>query len=212
MKLIINPLFIVVLFVGAAHVTSAQAALRGGDVTTGIATMFARDPLTQSVCFKDGGPGGTFQAGQTRNRCSDLNFNSYNANAFSVGVEGSRRGVIIDLGTPDELKAKYGYEETVGNGQGFASIDVKNGTALILKEYKTGQLQPLAESAQFFQTASKSVASAPVKLGHVYLMRVTDVNGTADEMFAKILVIAHVPNESVTVRWQLITNNATAKL
>lgn len=211
MKSIMNFLLVVVLFVGAAQIASAQSARPSSDVSTGIATLFARDPLTQSLCFRDGGGGHVFRDGLTRNQCSDLNFNSYNANSFSVGVEGDRRGVIIDLGTPDDLTAKYGFRETVSKGQGFASIDVKNGRALILKEYKTGELQPLAESAQLFTGSLKSVASAQVKLGHIYLMRITDSNGAADETFAKVLVIAHVPNESVTVRWQLITDNGTAK-
>lgn len=210
MRLIVNLLIIVVLFVGAATLASGQA-VQSDQPSTGIATLFARDPLTQSVCFKDGGPGGVFQNGQTRNRCSDLNFNSYLANAFSVGIEGGRQGVILDLGTPEELKGKYGYSDTVGGGQGFASIDVKNGKALILKDYKTGKLQEIAESAQLFQSPSGNYTSVPAKLGHVYLMRITDRTDKAFEMFAKVLVVAQVPNESVTVRWQVISNDATAK-
>ena len=211
MKLIINSLFIGVLFVGVASLASAQASVKT-ESTTGIVTMFALDPLTQSVCFRDGGPGAVFQTGQTKNRCSDLNFNSYSANSFTVGIEGGKDGVIIDLGTAEQLKAKYRFQETIGKGQGFASIDVKNGKALILKDYKTGELQQLGESAQLFVSPSDKVASAPVKLGHIYLLRVTDPRDKGFEMFAKVLVVAHVPNESVTVRWVLLANNETAKL
>ena len=208
MRLTMNVLIIVVLFVGAAQITSGQVA---GQAETGIATLFARDPLSQSLCLRDGGPGGTFQNGQTRNRCSDLNFDSYSANAFSVGVEGGREGVILDLGTPQELKGKYGYSETVGGGQGFASIGVRNGKALILKEYKSGELQEVAESAQLFGSP-KAVFSVPVKPGHIYLLRVTDRHDKAYEMVAKILVVAYVPGESVTVRWHLLSEAKTAKL
>ena len=212
MKLTMNFLFIAVLFVGTAQLASAQAVGQPGDASTGIATMFARDPLTQSVCFKDGGPGGIFQAGQTRNRCSDLNFNSYKANAFSVGIEGGREGVIVDLGTPEELKAKYGFQETVGNGQGFASIDVKNGKALILKDYKAGNKQELSGTTALFATPTDAAASAQVKLGHIYLLRIVDRNNAGLDLFAKVLVVAHVPGESVTIRWQTITSNETAKV
>jgi len=217
MKLGLNVVLFVVLLVGTSQIASAQnagsngsSATAGRSVTTSIATMFVRDPLTQSLCFRDGGPGGVFQDGQTKNRCSDLNFNSYAANSFSVGVEGGRQGVILDLGTPEELKAKYGFTETVGNGQGFASIDVRNGKALISKNYRTGELQNLAESASLFETG-KSVASIPVKIGHVYLLRTTDVHDKDFEMFAKVLVVAYTPGESVTVRWQIISNDETAK-
>ena len=79
------------------------------------------------------------------------------------------------------------------------SLDVQNGKALILKDYRTGALQELTESAELFG-APRPGASAAVKLGHVYLMRITDTHDGAFEMFAKVLVIAHVPNESITIR------------
>ncbi len=212
MKSVLSIFVFLVIAIGCAQISYGQGAAPDTSGTTGIATLFARDPLTQAVCFKDGGPSGSFQNGQTRNRCSDLNFNSYSANGFSVGVEGGKQGVILDLGTPEELKVKYGYSETVGGGQGFASINVKNGKALILKEYKSGTQQELAESAKLFQTPSENYSSIPVKLGHVYLLRITDRTDKTFEMFAKILVVALVPNESVTVRWHVISNNETAKL
>ncbi|HUR97775.1 MAG TPA: hypothetical protein VMZ26_06850 [Pyrinomonadaceae bacterium] len=212
MKLVLNLVFFVALSVVTNEFAAAQGpGQRNAPATTDLATLFARDPLTQSLCFKDGGPGGVFQNGQTRNRCSDLNFNSYSADAFKVGVEGGREGVILDLGTPEELMKKYGYTETVGQGQGFASIDVKNGKALILKDYRTGKLQDLSESAALFHVADKT-SSAAVRLGHVYLVRITDKNDKGFEMFAKFLVVAHVPNESATIRWQVIADNESAKL
>ena len=201
------PRLLPVLFaIAAVQVAAAQGPAQPKDAISSIATLFARDPLMQSLCFKDGGPGGVFQNGQLRNRCSDLNFNSYSMNALSVGVEGGRQGTILDLGTPEELKSRYGYSETVGGGQGFASIDVQNGKALILQDYGTGALKELAESAELFR-APRAGASVPVQLGHVYLMRITDKDDRAFEMFAKVLVLAHVPNESVTVRWNLLSSS-----
>lgn len=212
MMRLLNFVLFCVLVIGASQISAAQALTGDGGLTTSITTLFASDPLTQSMCFKDGGPGGAFQNGQTRNRCSDLNFNSYSANGFSVGVEGGRQGVILDLGTPEELKGKYGFNETVGGGHGFASIDVRNGKALILKDYKTRKLQEIAESAQLFRAPSDSYTSVPVKLGHVYLLRITDRHDKSYEMVAKVVVVAYLPGESVTVRWHLLSNNETAKL
>ena len=213
MRLVLKLVFVVVITVGTSQVVPAQTFVAGSTGSANsLTTLFARDPLGQSVCFKDGGQSGLFQNGQTRNRCSDLNFNSYSANGFSVGVEGGRQGVILDLGTPEELKGKYGYQETVGGGQGFASIDVKNGKALILKDYKSGLLQEIKESDQLFRTPSENYSSLPVKLGHVYLLRITDRNDKSYETFAKVLVVAYTPGESVTVRWQAISNNETAKM
>ena len=211
MKLALNLVILTALAIAMAQTVTAQNSAGLKEPATGIATLFARDPLTQSLCFKDGGPGSVFQDGQTKNRCSDLNFNSYSANGFSVGVDGGKQGAILDLGTPEELKAKYGFSETVGNGQGFASIDVRNGKALILKDAKTAALQPLAGADVLFATPIDSYASIPVKLGHVYLLRITDTNDRSFEMLAKVLVVAYAPTESVTVRWQVISNNETAK-
>ena len=212
MKSGLNVVLFVVLVVGSSQIASSQTLVSTiSGAKTGLATMFARDPLTQSLCFKDGGPGGIFQDGETRNLCSDLNFDSYSPNGFSVGIEGGRQGVIIDLGTPAELKGKYGYSETVGGGQGFASIGISGGKALILKDRKTGQMQTITESAQLFRSPSGNYSSIPVKLGHVYLMRITDRNDKTFEMFAKVLVVAYTPGESVTVRWQRIQNDELAK-
>jgi hypothetical protein len=184
----------------------AQNADRANEIKSSIVTLYARDPLAQSFCFKDGGYGGAFSDGKATNRCSDLNFNSYYQNNFSVGVEGGRQGNIIDLGTPEELQKRYGYEETVGKGQGFASIRVRNGKAMILKDYRAQTWQEISESNLLFQKPEKSLAATPTKLGHVYLLRITDRYNKDFELLAKILVIAYLPDESVTLRWQILSN------
>jgi len=211
MKVTTHFFFIVVLFIGFAQIAMSQIIPPNPITVTGIATMYARDPLTQSLCFGDGGPGGLFQDGIAKNRCSDLNFNSYIANAFKVGVEGNRKGVILDLGTAEELKAKYAFTETVGNGQAFASIDIRNGKAQILKDYKTGDLQDLVESTSLFESF-KNRESIPVKVGHIYLIRSTGRDDKDPEMYAKVLVLAYTPSESVTVRWQLMTDGQRAQI
>jgi hypothetical protein len=152
-----------------------------------------------------------FQEGQVRNRCSELNFNSYLTNGLSVGVEGSRQGVIIDLGTAEDLKTRYGYQETVGNGQGFASIAIKNGKAMILKDFKSHQLQEMSESAPLFKSPSRSLSAVAVQTGHVYLLRITDTHDKDFELVAKLLVVGYVPNESVRVRWRVISESESAR-
>ena len=207
MKLVLNSILLALLVLSVWQNTPAQ----NGIPPAGIATMFALDPLTQSFCFKDGGPGGSIQKGKVFNRCSDLNFNGYSADGFSVGVEGGRQGVILDLGTPQDLKLAHGYTETVGNGQGFASLNVKSGKVMIVKDYREGTRQELKNSAKLFETP-KSSASSAVKLGHIYLIRITDRNDPSYEMLAKIMVIAHVPSESVTIRWYVLSNSEVAQL
>lgn len=210
MRSIINFLITVVLLVGAAGVTWSQTAAQSIQSTSGITTLYAFDPLTQSFCFRDGGPGGVIQKGQVFNRCSDINFHGYSANGFSIGVEGGREGVLLDLGTPQELKAKLGYTETVGNGQGFASLNVKNGKVMIVQDFRAGTRQELKDAVQLFDVPKNS-ASRPVKLGHIYLIRITDAHDKAYEMIAKVIVLSHIPNESVTFRWRVISDSEIAK-
>lgn len=172
-------------------------------VKGGVATLYALDPLAQSFCFRDGGAGLTFQQHAVKNRCSDINFNSYHAEQFAVGIEGGRVGTIVDLGTAGDLKKEYGYEETVGNGQGFASLRFKDGKVVILKERRARVIQDLKESAQLFAQPSSS-ANAPVKLGHIYLARITDRHDNSFQLMVKLMVVGYVPGESVTFRWQTL--------
>lgn len=209
MKLVLNFALIIGLLVGSQLVAMGQ---RPVEINTGLVTMYSVDPLSQSLCFRDGGVGHIFEAGQTKNRCSDLNFGSYSADGFSVGIEGSRQGAIIDLGSADELGARYGYKETVGKGQGYASIVVKNGRAMIMKDAREGTLQEMTESAGLFAATDKrGYSSVPVKLGHIYLVRISDSREKDYEMIAKLIVVGHSPTQSVTVRWQLLPNEYIAK-
>jgi hypothetical protein len=211
MKFLLHLGFLVVVAMGVSQVVTAQSdgVIEGS--TGGVTTLLARDPLWQSLCLRDGGPGLMFQQGEVRNRCSDLNFNSYLTNGLSVGVEGSRQGVIIDLGTTVDLKARYGYQETVSNGQGFASMAIKNGKAMILKDFKTRQLQEMSESEPLFKSPVNSLSTVAVQTGHVYLLRITDAREKDFELVAKLLVVAYVPNESVKIRWRVISESESAK-
>ncbi|MDQ2973863.1 MAG: hypothetical protein M3R69_00470 [Acidobacteriota bacterium] len=95
----------------------------------------------------------------------------------------------------------YGYEETVGGGQGFASVHFEDGKLVILKDRRTRVMQGLNESTQLFAEPTSS-ANAPVRLGHIYLARLTDRNDPSFQLLVKLLVIGYKPGESVTFRWQ----------
>jgi hypothetical protein len=169
----------------------------------GVATLYALDPLAQSFCFRDAGDGLVFQKHELKNRCSDINYNSYYAEHFAVGIEGGRIATIVDLGTVADLKKEYGYEETVGAGQGFASVHFEEGKLVILKDRRAQTMQEVKESAQLFAEPSAG-AKAPVKVGHLYLARITDRHDASFQRVVKLLVISHVAGESVTFRWELL--------
>ncbi len=186
---------------------NVSAQNKNVEVKTGLVTLYAKDPLAQTFCFKDGKYGTVLQENEVRNRCSDISFNSYINNSFSVGIEGARKGRIINLGTADELQQRYKYKETIGKGQGFASIQFQNGKVYILKERNRRQpnkLQELSEANELFKNDGKSNDNISAKLGEIYLLRLKDGYEKGFEKIVKFIVTDYQPDKLVTIRWQVI--------
>ena len=162
----------------------------------GIFTMYAIDPLARTLCFSDGKEGMVFTNTTWVNRCSDLSFAGSN---LVTGLETDRLAAIVDLGTADELKNRNDFEDAQGGGTGFASIHLQGDKVMVLKQDLGKQeFQPLQEASKLSELGS-SVA-APIKLGHIYLVRITGKKDNSNQQFVKLMVIAHRPDESVTLR------------
>ena len=175
---------------------AAQPRKRGG-----IFTMYAIDPLARTLCFSDGREGMEFTNTNWRNRCSDLSFAGSN---LVTGVEIDRLGAIVDLGTGDDLSSGYGFEDAQGGGTGFASLHLQGNKIMVLKQDLGKQeFQPLREGPKLFTEVGTSIA-APIKLGHIYLVRIADKKDKSTIQLVKLMVIAHRPEESVTLRWELL--------
>jgi hypothetical protein len=173
---------------------AAQPKKRGG-----IFTMYAIDPLARTLCFSDGKEGMAFTNTTWVNRCSDLSFAGTN---LVTGLESDRLAAIVDLGTADELSARNGFEDAQGGGTGFASIHLQGDKVMVLKQDLGKQeFQPLQEASKLFTELGSSVA-APVKLRHIYLVRIADKKDKSTVQLVKLMVIAHRPDESVTLRWE----------
>ena len=172
---------------------AAQPRKRGG-----IFTMYAIDPLARTLCFSDGKEGRAFTNTNWSNRCSDLSFAGSN---LVAGVEVDRLGAIVDLGTADELSNGYGFEDSPGGGTGYASIHLQGDKIMVLKEdFQKQVFQPLREQSKLTEVGSSVVA--PIKLGHIYLVRVADKKDNSTLQLVKLMVIAFRPNEAVTLRWE----------
>lgn len=171
----------------------------------GLFTMYAMDPLSRNLCFSDGKEGMAFVNNKWENRCSDLSFTLAGNGTFVTGVELNRAGAIVDLGTANDLRGRYSFEDAENGGVGFASLRVMGGKIMILQDDNAkfpASWQPLQEASQLTET--KSSATAPIKLGHIYLVRVTDTRDKNYEQLVKFLVVAYRPEESVTLRWELL--------
>jgi hypothetical protein len=173
---------------------SAQPRKRGG-----IFTMYAIDPLARTLCFSDGKEGMAFTGTTWGNRCSDLGFAGSN---LVSGVEVDRLAAIVDLGTADDLSSRHGFEDAQGGATGFASIHLQGDKIMVLKQDLGKQeFQPLQEASKLFTDVAANVAT-PVKLGHIYLVRIADKKAKSTQQIVKLMVIAHRPEESVTLRWE----------
>ena len=175
---------------------AAQPRKRGG-----IFTLYSIDPLARTLCFSDGKEGMAFTNTTWVNRCSDLSFAGSN---LVTGIETDRLGAIVDLGTADEMSSGHGFEDAQGGGTGFASIHLQGDKIMVLKEDFGKQVfQPLREASKLF-TELGSSAAAPIKLGHIYVVRTTGKKDNSSQQFVKLMVIAFRPDESVTLRWELL--------
>ena len=172
----------------------AQPKKRGG-----ISTMYSLDPLARTLCLSDGKEGMAFSSTTCVNRCSDLSFAGGN---LVSGLEADRLAAIVDLGTPDQLSSSNGFEDAQGGGTGFASIHLQGDKIMILKQdFGKQEFQPLREGSKLFTELGSNVA-VPIKLGHIYLVRITGKKDNSNQQFVKLMVIAFRPGEAVTVRWE----------
>lgn len=172
---------------------------------SGIFTLYAMDPLSRNLCFTDGKEGMAFVNNKWENRCSDLSYTLAGGGSFVTGIELNRSGAIVDIGTANDLRGRYSFEDAENGGVGFASLRVMGGKIMILQDdngKEPASWQPLQEASQLTET--KSSATAPIKLGHIYLVRITDSRDKSFQQIVKFLVVAYRPEESVVVRWELL--------
>ena len=180
---------------------AAQPRKRGG-----VFTMYAMDPLSRTLCFNDGKEGMAFAGNKWENRCSDLSYTLAGGGSLVTGIELNRTAAIVDLGTANDLRGRYGYEDAEFGGVGFASLRLEGDKVTILQDDNgkfKASWQTLQEGSRLF-TEVKSSANAPIQLGHIYLVRTVDSRDKTFQQIVKLIVIAYRPEEAVTVRWELL--------
>jgi hypothetical protein len=171
----------------------------------GIFTMYAVDPLARTLCLTDGKEGMAFVNNKWENRCSDLSYTLAGNGSLVSGIELNRVAAIVDLGTANDLRGRYGFDDAENGGVGFASLRLEGGKIMVLQDDSNPSKltwQPVQEAAKL--TDVKSSATAPIQLGHIYLLRIADSRDKTSQQIIKLMVIAYRPEEAVTVRWELL--------
>jgi hypothetical protein len=168
-------------------------------------TLYQHDFLRRSISLATGEYGLAIEDYQVKNLDSELDFGGYYPNLLLAGVQGGQVGRLIDLGTGDELAQRYGYQETVGGGQGFASIHFEGQQLVILQDYATQTFQPFTDGARLYHAAPPALSQPiAVEVGHIYLVDIRDKNDPTFRRFAKLIVTAHTDDEQVTIAWEEI--------
>ena len=179
---------------------ASQPRKRGG-----IFTLYAVDPLARTLCFNDGKEGMAIVSNKWENRCSDLSYTLAGGGSLVTGIELNRVAAIVDLGTANDLRERYSYEDAENGGVGFASIRLEGDKVTILQDDNgkfKASWQTLQEGSKLSEV--KSSANAPIQLGHIYLVRTVDSKDKSFQRIVKLIVIAYRPEEAVTVRWELL--------
>ncbi|MFT7678592.1 MAG: hypothetical protein ACI8QC_002585 [Planctomycetota bacterium] len=179
-----------------------RSDLVSASASTQLATLYAGDPLTSSISLLDGSNGGVIKNHRAYNLSHDLGFGGYESDGLSIGKDGGSDGFIIDLGERADLMREYDYPETIGRHQGFSSIHLEDGNLVILKSRKQGTFQPLAEASALFD--GEAPDQAKVRVGHIYLIRIKHRGAEEADILAKLIVLDHSPEASVTIRWELL--------
>jgi hypothetical protein len=173
---------------------------------SGIFTIYAVDPLARTLCLSDGKEGMAFVNNKWENRCSDLSYTLAGGGSLVSGIELNRVAAIVDLGSAGDLRGRYGYDDADNGGVGFAALHLEGGKIMILQDDSNPAKltwQPLQEAAKLNDL--KSSATAPIHVGHIYLLRIADSRDkNSQQLDIKLMVIAYRPEEAVTVRWELL--------
>jgi len=172
---------------------------------TGIFTLYAVDPLARTLCFTDGKEGMAFVSNKWENRCSDLSYTLAGGGSLVAGIELNRTAAIVDLGTANDLRGRYNFEDAENGGVGFASLRLEGDKVTVLQDDNgkfKASWQTLQEGSKLSDV--KSSANAPIQLGHIYLVRIVDTKDKSFQLTVKLMVIGYRPEEAVTVRWELL--------
>lgn len=179
----------------ASYGVPAASAASGG---SSLITLYVHDHVANSFSVDDGEYGQTAHDFGVYNRDSDISFGDYNPGHLCLAKQGRDQAHIINLGTSAELASRYGYGETVGGGQGFSSIEFRDGEITIFEE-RHESYQPLREADTLINDFDPEQNEIRPEIGHIYLAKIVDRDGT---VFVKLYVVAMDPESWIVLRWE----------
>ena len=195
----------VAALLGAALAGAEEGPPPADPAGSRLVTLHAGDPVTHTLNLSTGLFGGRIEGTRFVETRAHLDYGTYAENALSLALEEDDRGVFVDLGHWTALREAYGYDEADGGGIGFASIALDGDRVRIARRRQEDSPQTLREARPILSSHPGERRTSVVPLpGHILLVRLEDRLRKATPLLAKILVVSHVPGDSVTLRWALL--------
>jgi len=199
-----------VLAVAAALVAGALAMARAEEESDApisrLVTLFANDPVSHTLNLATGRFGARIDGPRLIEGKAHADYACYGDDVLTFALDDDDRGTAIDLGHWADLARVYDFPEADGGGIGYASISFDGSDLRIARRVPRDGFQVLREGRALLATTTageRRVAVHPVP-GHVYLVRIEDRQRRSPAVYAKILVVSHVPSDRVTLRWDRI--------
>lgn len=156
-----------------------------------VTTLFSADDVLHAWNLTANAPGMALCEGEIRNVGSELMFDRYGRDVLAVAMGGSARGRILDVG---DLRL-------AGTQTSAFPAFQRSGDQVTVRSLH-GEV---AEREFQLAPATEELATAAVKPGHVYLVRIDTKQATGDSsLFAVLRVIEHSTQARVTLRWRLL--------
>ena len=172
-----------------------------------LTTLYAMDPSSSCIRLTDGEPGRGILGNWPENLGGHLNFGGLLKDGFGVAYQDWQLGTILDIGPYTQLHPEQANYEEVGSFIGFASLSRIADEATFTRSMwihdgtePYGGAQVAGVEDLWLPNGTKE--TAPVKLGHVYLIRIVhELEDMRELVMVKALVVDHTPGVSVTIRW-----------
>jgi hypothetical protein len=166
-----------------------------------IAKLYARDAIASTYNFHLGNYANQFNPLTNRIESQFVDIMYSNELLYSPQAN----CIIMDLGSQEQLASRYHYQETVGNGQGFSSIQYYHNQKFLSIKNKSGyDVQYLNESSKLNNTSY--TCHAHINVNHVYIYRAATSSG---ERVVKFLVLSYTNSTQLTLRFSILKNTLT---
>jgi len=167
-------------------------------------TLYANDPLLDSIVIADGTPAKTYKGYYTQERSVDIIYGEMVPGELTLAPFSKRMAGMVDLGTEANLKAKYLVKAPLDSM--FFSIHYDDGKLWLAKDARNGTFQPFDRSdLALLQIVTPAPSFKPI-VNHIYLMNITD-DKLHTQQVAKMMVTSITNDQIIRFRWNVLLDH-----